>query len=78
MGGGASTRRGMRTRGDGSHSSPGGGRRRRKRRGWTRKEEEEAAASVAAAEDALARGRAGRAGVGSRAPHGLGMRAPGV
>lgn len=62
----------MRTRGDGSHSSPWR---------WPQKEEEEGVDERrrrrrrllwAAAEDALARGRAGR-GAGSRAPHGSGM-----
>ena len=77
MGGGASTGRGMRTRGDGSHSSRGGGRRRRKRRGWTRRRTRRRRRRLLwQLRRMLWRGAGlGARGMGSRAPHGLGMRA---
>ena len=75
MEGGASTGRGMRTRGDGSHSSRGGGRRRRKRRRWTRRRRRRRRL-LWQLRRMLRRGAGlGARGVGSRAPHGLGMRA---
>ena len=75
MGGGASTGRGMRTRGDGSHNSRGGGRRRRKRRRWTRRRRRRRRL-LWQLRRMLRRGAGlGARGVGSRAPHGLGMRA---
>ena len=74
MGGGASTGRGMRTRGDGSHSSRGGGRRRRKRRRWTRRRRRRRRRLLWQLRRMLRRGAGlGARGVGSRAPHGLGM-----